>query len=623
MSDSESVRGSTVGVSADLDDVQSEVPEGEYARRLEHRKQQLKGIEVLHKRLWSCLLLATLAGLVLGYAALWSHLVSPHWTVLPLLAVLSIVRSLAKNAHQHSRVRRVAAFYRQGLERLRHQWQGRGIGGEEFEPDVHLYASDLDLFGAGSLFELLCTARTGVGRAMLANWLLSPASCDEVTARQAAITELRGMLDLREDWASVGSGALDQAGSSVVRDWAAAPAVEIPFSAKVMAIALPICLATSSVFARIGLWGQNWLWAVVVVIGLQALLAVLLLRKTRLIAADVTLPSFEIALLAPLLDRLVAGTFQSPLLRSLKSALAVSPRPSKRIRRLGLWVWLLGLRQSEYFALPSSLILWGTNLTIFVERWRQQNRDALARWLESVGQFEALLCLARYYYENPGHTFPVLKPHSPLIFHAHALGHPLLDDKMCVRCNLRLDCRDTQLIVVSGSNMSGKSTLLRSIGVNTVLAFAGAPVRAARLELSTILLGCSIDLHDSLLLAKSRFQAEVERLKSLLALAQTHRLLFLIDEVLGGTNSNDRLRGTKAIIERLMTSGAVGLVTTHDLALTEVVRDFNGRAINVHFRDLREDGEMRFDYKMWPGVLTCTNGLKMMSALGLLPEPKE
>jgi DNA mismatch repair ATPase MutS len=288
---------------------------------------------------------------------------------------------------------------------------------------------------------------------------------------------------------------------------------------------------------------------------------------------------------------------------------------------LRLYAWLLNLRKYEYFALLSSMILWGTNLAILIERWRQQNRNAVARWLDSIGQFEALLCLARYYYENPDHTFAVLKPETSPTFWAEGLGHPLLDPSRCVRCDIALDPTSTQLMVVSGSNMSGKSTLLRSVGVNCVLALAGAPVCAARLQISPLQIGCSISVHDSLLQAKSRFQAEVERLKSILTLSRTNSVLFLLDEILGGTNSSDRLFGARAVIDQLAANAAVGIVTTHDLALTDVARALDGRAINVHFEEYYDNNEMRFDYRMRPGVLIRTNGLNIMAALGLLPMP--
>jgi hypothetical protein len=515
-------------------------------------------------------------------------------------------------------------FYELGLARLHHQWQGRGTGGEEFRPDQHPYASDLDLFGAGSLFELLCTARTGVGRAKLANWLLNAGDCGEAREQQVAVAELRDRLDLQECWASVGEDALDHVSSSAIGDWAEAPGIDVPFYAQALAITLPICLVSLSILAYVGFFGHNWLWAIAVPIGLEALVAALFLKKTRLIAGNLALPSLELPLLVPLLARLETERFQCSLLRSLQARLtASSRRPSQQIRRLGFLVWLLDLRRSEYFALPASLILWGTNLAILIERWRERNQKGMAAWLESLGQFEALLCLARYSYENPDHTFATFKPESSPLFQAEALGHPLLDRKTCVPCDIRVDAHGTQFIMVSGSNMSGKSTLLRSVGVNAVLAFAGAPVRAARLLISPLQIGCSIAVQDSFLQARSRFQAEVERLKWILARSRSKNSLFLLDEVLGGTNSKDRFLGVRAVLEQLTGSGAVGLVTTHDLALTELVKTFDGRAINVHFEEHYDNGEMRFDYRMRSGVLSRTNGLNVMAALGLTASPTD
>ena len=598
------------------------IPQSEYARRLSERERQLASVRALHHRLWTYVIVAAFAGIVVVWASSGSHLISGLWILLPSVVFVFSIQSLRKNAGTHKRVQRITSFYELGLARLRHQWQGRGIGGEEYLPENHAYASDLNLFGNGSLYELLCTARTGVGRATLAKWLLHPAGSDELKARQAAIAELRDQIGLREDWASVGGSALDQAGASV-RDWLDLPEIAFPSYIRALAMSLPTCLLVVSLLAAIGVFGHSWFWAVAFVVGTEALLAAFLLKKTRLTAANLALPLFELDLLAPLLDRFETLHFQCPLLKLLQLQLTASSGvPSKQIRKLRLWAWLLNLRQFEYFALSSSVILWGTNLAILIERWRQRNREGLTQWLASLGQFEAVLCLARYHYENPDHTFAVLKSESSPLFEADAMGHPLLDGETCVRCDIRLDAKSTQLIMVSGSNMSGKSTLLRSVGLNCVLALAGAPVCAAGLRISQLQIACSIAVHDSLLQAKSRFQAEVESLKRILALACANKVLFLLDEMLAGTNSADRLFGARAVIEQLTASGAVGLVTTHDLALTEVGNALDGRAINVHFEEHYENGEMRFDYQMRPGVLTRTNGLNVMAALGLLPLPK-
>ncbi len=306
-----------------------EIPESEYARRLGERKQQLANIRGLHQRLWMYLIVAGLAGLLVIWAALSSHLISAFWILLPSVVGLSIIQLLMKNARAHGRVQRVVNFYELGVSRLRHEWQGRGIGGKEFLPNNHIYASDLDIFGVGSLFELLCTARTGIGRSMLAHWLLNPAECGRSGERQIAISELRDELDLREDWASVEGSALDKAGSSVA-DWAGLPAIAFPSYARAVAAALPICLIAVSLLAGIGVFGHYWLWAIAVPLGLEAFVAALLLKKTRLTVANLDLPSFELGLLAPLLDRLETAHFRCSLLKSLQSQLASSSgRPSR------------------------------------------------------------------------------------------------------------------------------------------------------------------------------------------------------------------------------------------------------------------------------------------------------
>jgi len=592
--------------------------ESEYARRLRFRQRQIASLTNLHRRLWIYMGAAALVCTIFTWAALSSHLISKLWIVLPSVVALSILRALGRSAQLHGRVERILRFYELGTARLSHNWQGRGVSGDEFRPAGHAYASDLDLFGTGSLFELLCTARTGIGRAALANWLLCPAQSEEVAERQSAIAELRGAIELQEEWASVKGGETDHHATSV-REWANAPPIAFPSCARAFAIILPICLVILSLLAGAGAFGHSGEWAIAVAAALEALLAISLRKKTNLIAADLLVPLFELELLAPLFVRFEGLVFQCALLKSLQLELAASSgHPSKQIRRLRIWGWLLHLRRFEYFAVLVSPFLWGTNLAILTERWRQRNREGLGRWLEALGQFEALLCLARYCYENPDHTFAVIKTDSPAVFEAEGLGHPLLDRRTCVRCDVQLGAQGTQLLFVSGSNMSGKSTLLRSVGLNSVLAMAGAPVRAARLQISPLQIGCSIAVHDSLLQAKSRFHAEVERLTLILALARTNKLLFLLDEVLGGTNSADRLFGARALVQQLIASGAVGIVTTHDLGLTEVAKDLDGRASNVHFEEHYEDGLMRFDYRMRPGVLSRTNGINVMAALGLL-----
>jgi DNA mismatch repair ATPase MutS len=241
----------------------------------------------------------------------------------------------------------------------------------------------------------------------------------------------------------------------------------------------------------------------------------------------------------------------------------------------------------------------------------------LRRWLDAVGEIEALSSIAAYRFEHPGDVFPEFEEGSAPIFDAEALGHPLLPEATAVRNDVRIG-GDVRVLVVSGSNMSGKSTLLRTVGVNAVLAQAGAPVRARRLRLTPLTVGASIRIQDSLHAGVSRFYAEVTRLGAIMRRAsQPPPLLFLIDELLHGTNSHDRRIGAEAIVRGLVDRGAIGLVTTHDLALAHVADALGPRGANVHFRDVLEDGQMRFDYIMRPGVVDHSNALQLMRSVGL------
>jgi len=261
-------------------------------------------------------------------------------------------------------------------------------------------------------------------------------------------------------------------------------------------------------------------------------------------------------------------------------------------------------------------LLWTLHLCYFAEDWRAIWGPAIRRWLSAMGEMEALASLSGYCYEHPRSTFPEFVTASPF-FEAEGLGHPLLAEDRLVSNDARLGA-DLRVLVVSGSNMSGKSTLLRTIGINAVLAQAGAPVCARRLLLSSMTVGASIRNQDSLQEGTSRFYAEISRLSRIMATASTHApVLFLIDELLNGTNSHDRLIGAEAIVRGLVDRGAIGLITTHDLALTQIAAALGSRGANVHFQDYLENGQMRFDYRIRPGVVQHSNALELMRSVGL------
>lgn len=268
------------------------------------------------------------------------------------------------------------------------------------------------------------------------------------------------------------------------------------------------------------------------------------------------------------------------------------------------------------FAPIAALVAWDLHFAFAIEAWRGRYGGRIRQWLDAIGELEALCSLAAYAYEHPADPFPQIEEKGP-IFEGAGLGHPFLPYGQCVRNDVDLNPRQ-RLYLVSGSNMSGKTVLLRTVGINTVLALAGAPVRARALRLSPLTVGATLYIHDSIQTGTSRFYAEILRIRDLMSLAQNSPpLLFLLDEVFHGTNSRDRKIGAQAVLGAFLAAGAIGLVTTHDLTLTEMVDDLKEQAVNVHFEDQVEGDKLVFDYRLRPGVVQKSNALDLMRAIGL------
>ncbi|PYV15992.1 MAG: DNA mismatch repair protein MutS [Acidobacteria bacterium] len=588
-------------------------PHAEYTRRLSARRAAADRHERLHRTIGNLRLLV----FVLAAAAAWiayRHDLSWPWLAPPAVGFISLVAWHARVARALARARRAIAFYERGLARLEDHWAGTGETGERFADSHHPYAADLDLFGRGSLFELLSTARTRSGEETLAAWLLAPAAPDEIEARQAAVEELRGRLDLREEIALLGADVRSAVDPDALVAWSNAPPVEVPRHTAPIAAALASLASASLVYWGISDAGKP---AAAAALLFEGLFALRFRRRVFAIIQAVERPGRDLALLSELLERLSAESFAAPRLRELQSRLETTGlSPGRQIARLRRLVTILDSRRNLIFAPLAAVLLAGTQLALAIERWRTRFGAALPRWLAAVGEFEALAALAAYAYEHPADPFPSLEPGGAR-FDAEDLGHPLIPEARSVRNDVRLG-DEARLLVVSGSNMSGKSTLLRTVGTNAVLALAGAPVRARRLRLSALAVGASIRTVDSLQDGSSRFYAEITRLRQLADLAKgTPPLLFLLDELLGGTNSHDRRIGAEAVLRNLVDLGAIGLATTHDLALAEIAATLAPRAANVHFQDHLENGRIAFDYRLHPGVVRKSNALELMRSVGL------
>jgi hypothetical protein len=555
------------------------------------------------------------------------------WALPPalLFLVLLFVHESVRRAWY--RARRAALFYQAGLDRLRDEWKGKGQSGTRFQDEHHPYAADLDLFGHGSLFELLCTARTRTGEDTLASWLKAGALPDEVRARQGAVAELRDQLDLREDLALLGSDVPAGVDFDAVVAWGAAPPILPDRWLRWPILALGLlsvaCMAgwLLVVFGAIGpgswpvgtffdQWGSLPL---VVLIAVELAVAGALMKRVNRVLSVVQRRARDLYMLAGVLARLERAPFTSPRLAQLHAELTGEGGggpPSQQIARLSALIDILESRRNQFFAPIAYLMLWGTQCAYALEGWRAVSGASIGRWLVALGQFEALCALAGYAYENPDDPFPEIVDAGPC-YQGNGLAHPLLAHGKCVPNDLHLG-EGLRALVVSGSNMSGKSTFLRTVGVNAVLALAGAPVRARRLRISPLSVGATLRIQDSLQAGHSRFYAEVLRVRQVVDLSRGPvPLLFLLDEIFAGTNSHDRRLGAEAVVNGLVAAGAVGLVTTHDLTLTRIADELASRGANVHFADTFENNKMTFDYRLRPGVVQNSNALALMRAVGL------
>lgn len=589
-------------------------PQQEYSHRLAARKVLLARQEHLHKIISYARLLVVAITLFAGWLSIYRHLFSAWWLFAFLVPFAALIAWHDKVEDRRTAAARAVAMYSRGVARIEDRWTGLGRSGELFRDPGHVYAEDLDLFGTGSLFELLSTALTQMGEETLAGWLLTPASIGEAVQRQKAVAELREKVDLREDLTILSPPRAVALLPDEFVEWAEAPIRLRLFIVRIIAG----LLAISAILAVL-LWAQKgFVVPFLVTLILEACWMYQLRSRIQAITERVELALKDVDLLARLLARIERESFSSERMQQLAAQMMFAGRlPSHCLAHLSFLANLLESRRNYIVRLLDVPLMYSVQLAFSLDRWRARYGKSVRLWIEAVGEIEALLSIATYAYEHPADPFPHFNDSSLPVFEGKELGHLLIPANECVRNSVCLDHK-TRMLMVSGSNMSGKSTLLRTAGINTVMALAGGPVRAKHLELSRLQLGTSIRVTDSLQAHVSHFYAEITRLRKILDLTeQTTPVFFLLDEILHGTNSHDRKIGALGMIEALLKRNAIGLVTTHDLALTAFPDGIGPRVHNVHFQDYLEDGKIHFDYKLREGVVKKSNALELMRSIGL------
>lgn len=530
----------------------------------------------------------------------------------------------ARVTERERMVWRSIRVHREALQRCSPRFDERADDGADFMDTEHPYSDDLDLFGKGSLFQLMSVARTQFGRRCLASYLQNRGTPREVGERQGAARELEPMLDARLQLEAMGMPAVDPRERDVRRTlvdpepllrWAEAEPQLLPRRALVVACTLSPVLV-------LGWLGWSWWRGLPTLtcfapLGLQALIVAFSPRYINDVFGAVSSHQGAFLQYSPMLRVLESLPAEAPLLRSLKQRTETRGRSaSETMRRFEHIVAWFEVRHNDLGHLAINvLLLWDIHCVLMLERWAKQAGGQLRDWFQALGELEALSSLSAFAFDHPEYAWPELLPEG-LLFEAEGLGHPLIAEGR-VACDVELS-RTSAALLVTGSNMSGKSTLLRAIGINAVLAQAGAPVCARRLWLSPLEVRTSIQISDSLSQGVSGFYAEIKKLKTLLgALRGEAPPLYLLDEILRGTNSRERGVGARWILAQLLRGGAIGAISTHDLGLCRLEPEQMAHVKQVHFREAAEDGRMSFDYKLRPGPVQAGNALRLMRQRGI------
>lgn len=499
--------------------------------------------------------------------------------------------------------------------------------GDQFANPIHHYSSDLDVFGKHSLFRLLNRTHTYEGQNRLANWLKSPSNPDGIRLRQQAASELKPQLDWRQQFEALANieETVGRSPDALVK-WAIAESSKLPGYLNIVRFLFP-AITLSLVVA----WLVGYLPGTAVLLGLAV--HGLVLSQTAARAKEVSEQTFEISTALRAFQALFKAAEQvkgdTVRLRAIRQALTSKDRSaSEATGQLGRLTEGLNYRRNPYFFLLFGIAtLWDVHYLFRLERWRQQYGPDLSRWFKALGELEALNSLAGFAYAHPAYTTPDIVDDEFMLDFTLA-SHPLLPPNRSVANSLTLNGAG-KTVLITGSNMSGKSTFLRTVGANVILALAGAVVSAERFWCSPVRVFTSMRTNDSLEESTSSFYAELKRLQTLIGLtkqpaeSKQNRLpqdrlpvLYFLDEILKGTNSADRHRGAEALIRQLHQTTASGFVSTHDLELGQLT-DADSFVRNFHFQSDLHDGELVFDYKLRNGICESFNASQLMKAIGI------
>jgi hypothetical protein len=594
----------------------SPAPRAAYENRLREVTEEVRDLSQRDSRFVQFRTAIFLGALGLGILCIGeSEHISWFWMLIPVLLFLSLLPFHQQCLRKLATAKAICRFHESRIQRLDRHFGSEIADGSEFADELHPWTQDLDVFGRGSLFQMLNECRTLPGRRHLASWMTQICEGETIRVRQARAQGLKHSLKLRESLACIPDSVNWQTAEVLLKQWVQEPPQPIPVWVLIWSSLIGLAAVPVISLVMLDMLSLKYLLLMIV---LQTPAVVMTRRQIRHTAAQMDNVDSALRQFGNVIEVFEQHHVDEPAVRDLQNRFhSESETASRAIHRLSrLTEWQNNAMRNQFFA-P---IAWACGLfvllTHLLECWRRQHGRDVSDWMETVACLEATVSVAGYSFDHPDDCLPEISDSEPVLV-AENLGHPLLKNESCIRNSVSLTTT-TPLLLVSGSNMSGKSTFLRSLGSSVVLTFCGSVVRASRFRTYPFQLATAMRVSDSLQEGRSLFFSVVRRLKTVVDLTESPRVvLFLLDEILHGTNSHDRRRGAEAVIRSLVAHHALGIVTTHDLALTQIADTMASQAVNKHFEDTIVDGTMTFDYTLRDGVVERSNAIELMRMLGL------
>ncbi|MBB6216237.1 Ca2+/Na+ antiporter [Anaerosolibacter carboniphilus] len=595
-------------------------PEIAYRRKQKHYGWLHKRQHQAANKISKIRLIVSLVGIIIGVILF--SMGKNSMAVLGLVVTLCLFVPLVichKKMKRKSRYSEVLwKMNEEAILRITGKWHAFADKGQDFRNEAHPYAEDLDVFGDGSLFQWINTALTVLGRKKLAEFLANPSKeLEKIRDRQGAIKELANLLRWRQRFAAEAHLAADEIfNPEPLVQWLKSS--NTTYGKKWLQILMCILPGMTMLLGWHSFVNQAISYRYfIAAVGIHLMILKIGRKEREAIFRTVYRYKNDIGIYMGMITWIEQQEFESPYLNRVKAQMINERKelPSKQIKRFFQVVEIFSQRYNAVFLLINILFLWDYHSLWKLERWKDESGRYFDQWLNGIGEIEALASLSIIGYDHPDWALPEILSGEPVLL-AQEMGHPLLTQK-CIRNDFKIK-RPTSVLLITGSNMSGKSTFLRSAGVNLVLAYAGTPVYARGFQCAIMEVHTCMRVHDDLGQSISSFYAELLRIRKIIdAVKKEKPVFFLLDEIFKGTNSHDRHLGAKALIKQLIQGKTMGLVSTHDLELGDLEQETQGAVQNFHFKEYYEENELRFDYKLRSGISTTRNAMYLIKMAGI------